>query len=179
MRQRRFIAAISLLFALSLTLSALAQSDAVDQAFTSVPEPIRAQLIERFRSMVKYESTERWDEFYDLLIKPRVESKEEFVDQRRKSAASQKEKWLIEFVPERVDREQPDWVKADYRIVGYAKVKERNCVVKRQGFVYAFLRDGEWYFSGYVIELTPSHSPPPPCLSEEGASTPIDAAPNN
>lgn len=128
--------------------------------------------------MVKYENTERWDELYELLIKPRVETKEEFVDQRRTNAASRQAKWLIEFVPQRVDQEQLERVKADYRIVGYAKVRERNCVVKRQGFVYAFLRDGEWYLSGYAIELTASHSPPPPCLSEEDASILIDAAPN-
>lgn len=156
-----------LLLILSLPIAVFGQADYWAQAFDSVPESVRPRLAERFRLMMEYERTQQWDMLYDFLVKRRLPSKESFIEQRRKAAASQQSDWFVEFVPANVDKEQIDIRRADYRITGYVKVRERGCIVRREGAVYAFLRDGEWYFSGYLIALTPSHSPPPPCLSED------------
>jgi hypothetical protein len=161
------ITAIYLLLYLTFPLSAMAQSDSMNEAFASVPAPLRTRLMERFRLMADSELTAKWGELYDLLIKPQVQSKEEFVEQRLKDSINQGQTWIVGFAPQKVDQEQPVGVTADYRIIGYAKVRERGCVVKRRGVIFAFLRDGEWYFSGFFIELTPSHTAPPPCLSDQ------------
>jgi hypothetical protein len=167
MRKLKLITATCLLLTLAHPLSATAQADSVDEAFASVSEPFRTRLVERLRLMAEFERAEQWDELYDLLIKPRDESKEAFIERRQRDSINQETKWLIEFVPQKVDQEKPDRSRADYRVVGYAKVRERGCVVKRRGVVYAFLRDGEWYYSGFLVELTPSHTVAPPCLSEQ------------
>lgn len=167
MRSQKLIVTICLLLILTPASTVAAQSDSWEEVFASVPEQLRVGLVERFRLLAEYERTERWGELYDLLIKPLDQSKESFVEQRRKDSSSRPERWLVEFVPTKVDKEQIEVTKADYRITGYAKVRAGGCVVKRGGTVYAFLRDGEWYFSGYLIELTPSHTPLPPCLGED------------
>ncbi len=167
MRTQKLGAVISLSLTLLFSSAAVGQSNSREQVFDSVPEPLRVRLIERLRLMAEYERTQQWEELYDLLEKRQIEGKESFVEQRRRNAANQKERWLIEFVPTSIDKERVEISKANYRITGYAKVRERGCIVKREGTVYAFLQDGEWYFSGYLIALKGSHSPPPPCLSEE------------
>lgn len=167
MREQRIGAVISLFLILLFSSAAVGQNNSWEQVFDSVPEHLRARLIERLRLMAEYERTQQWEELYDLLEKRRLESKESFVEQRRKNAATQQERWLIEFVPTGIDKEHRETSKADYRITGYVKVRERGCIVKREATVYAFLQDGECYFSGYLIALTGSHSPPPPCLRED------------
>jgi hypothetical protein len=168
MRKPKLGAVISIFLTLLFSSSAaVGQIDSWEQVFNSVPDPLRVRLIERFRLMAVYERTQQWEELYDLLEKSHIEGKESFVEQRRRNAANQKERWLIEFVPKSIDKEHIEMSKANYRITGYAKVRERRCIVKREGTVYAFLQDGEWYFSGYLIALTGSHSPPPPCLRED------------
>jgi len=167
MRKQYIITATCLFLILLSTLTVTGQTDSWERAFDSVPESLRPRLVERFRLMADYERIQQWDKLYDLLEKRRVPSKESFVEQRRNASSNQQLNWLVEFVPTNVDKEHIDISKADYRITGYAKVRERGCMVKREGTVYAFLQEGEWYFSGYLIALAPSHSPPPPCISED------------
>ncbi len=139
--------------------------DDEQKAFAAVPESVRARLLERFQLPVLYETTEQWDLLYDLLEPRYVKGKDEYVAQRRRNSLPSAEKWISGFVPEGTEGAYSTKLPADYKVVGYAKVKERGCLVKRKGFLYAFLQNGEWYFSGFIVELPTSHSPSAPCLS--------------
>jgi hypothetical protein len=143
-----------------------AAAQAEQKAFASVPETIRARLIERFQLLLFYETSEQWDHQYDLLESRYPRGKAEYVTQRQRNSSNPADKWIFDFVVESAEVGSDAKVPADYSLVGYAKVRERGCLVKRKGFVYAFLRSGEWYFSGFIVELPTSHAPPAPCLVE-------------
>jgi hypothetical protein len=163
--KRKTVSAVLCLILLGVCCApAAAQAD--QKAFASVPETIRVRLIERFQLLLFYETSEQWDRQYDLLESRYARSKEEYVAKRQRNSSNPADKWIFDFVVESAEVGDDAKVPADYRVVGYAKVRERGCLVKRKGFVYAFLRNGEWYFSGFIVELPTSHAPPAPCLSE-------------
>src|SRR5215468_1621226 len=146
MKNRIIMAPFYLILLCAISVLVGAQ-DNEQKAFSSVPESVRARLIERFQLFVLYETTEQWDLQYELL-EPRYEKgKDEYVALRRRNSLPSAEKWNFGFVPEGTEEGYNPQLLADYKVVGYAKVKERGCLVKRKGFVYAFLQNGEWYFS--------------------------------
>jgi hypothetical protein len=136
------------------------------KAFASVPEAVRARLQERFQLLVLYETTEQWGLLYELLEQRYAKGKEAYIALRRRNSLSSAEKWIFSFVPEGAKEAASPKLAADYRIEGYAKVRERGCLVKRRGFVYAFLQNGDWYFSDFIVELPLTHAPPAPCISQ-------------
>lgn len=142
-----------------------AQSDE-QKPFASIPESVRARLIQRFAMFVFYPTAEEWDLLYELGEPWNVEGKrkDNYVTQRRRSGS--KEKWFFGFIPERTEEASSAELPGAYKIIGYAKVQENGCLVKRKGFVHAVLRDGEWYFPEMILELPISHAPPAPCISE-------------
>lgn len=161
--KRKIVRAAFCLILLGVSFApAAAQAD--QKAFASVPETIRARLIERFQLFVLYETNEQWDRQYDLLESRYARGKDEYVAKRQRNSSNPADKWIFGFVVESAEVGSDANVAADYTVVGYAKVREMGCLVKRKGFVYAFLRNGEWYFSGYIVELPTSHAPPAPCL---------------
>ena len=163
MRRRTGIATFCLILFGVCSVSAAAQDD--QQAFASVPDPVRARLIDRFRLLVIYETSEQWDREYDLLVSRYARGKEEYVAQRRSNSPNPANKWIFAFIAEKTEDVSGSDLQADYKVVGYAKVKEGGCLVKRKGFAYAFLRNGDWYFSGFVVQLPMSHAPPAPCVT--------------
>jgi hypothetical protein len=165
MKKRNIILPFYLILLCAISILVGAQ-DNEQKAFSSVPESVRARLIERFQLLVLYETTEQWDLLYELLEPRYAKGKDEYVALRRRNSLRSAEKWIFGFVPERTEEGYTSKLPADYKVVGYAKVKERGCLVKRNGIVYAFLQNGEWYLSGFIVELATSHSPPAPCLSQ-------------
>jgi hypothetical protein len=164
MRRKNVSAAFCLILLGVVCAPTAAQGD--DQkAFASVPETIRPHLIERFQLLVLYEGGGQWDRQYDLLERRYAGDKDKYLAQRQRNSSNPKDKWIFDFVAEHVEVGYNDNVQANYKVIGYAKVQERGCLVKRKGFVYAFLRNGEWYFSGFIVELPTSHAPPVPCLT--------------
>jgi hypothetical protein len=163
MRGRTGIVTLCLILFGVFSVPATAQDD--QKAFASVPDAVRTRLIERFRLLVIYETGEQWDREYDLLESRYAKGKEEYVAQRHRNSANSATKWIFAFIAETTEDVSGSDLQADYKVVGYAKVKERGCLVKRKGFAYAFLRNGDWYFSGFIVELPTSHAPPAPCVS--------------
>lgn len=163
MPRRTGLATFCLILFSVFAVPAAAQDD--QKAFASVPDAVRARLIDRFRLLVIYETSEQWDREYDLLESRYASDKEEYVAKRRRSSPNPATKWIFAFIAEKTEDVSRSDLQADYKVVGYAKVEERGCLVKRNGFVYAFLRNGDWYFSGFIVDLPMSHAPPAPCVS--------------
>jgi hypothetical protein len=65
------------------------------------------------------------------------------------------ENWFMDFTPKSVDQKSNElYPRSDYRITGTVKLKDdtsRTWTTK--GYVYAQLRNGEWYFSGFDYAL--------------------------
>src|SRR4051812_9426693 len=130
---------------------ALAQEKDLENVFAPVKKELRTRLIERLQLLTEYDRTYQWDKAYDLLFGHIVEgrTREEYVIWQRE-VLGHYENWFMDFTPESVDQESNElYPHADYRITGTVKLNDHagsKWTTKR--YVYAQLRDGEWYFSG-------------------------------
>jgi len=156
---------------LLITFSGLvyAQSEEKD-VFAPVPESTRARLTERLKLLTEYERAGRWAEVYDMLISPWRGGKDMYLSERKRMALELRtpRQWFVDFTPQRVHNKYiyGSGVNAQWRIDGFATVRERGCLVRRWAAVYIAFRDNDWYFSDFLIELSKDNAPAKPCVDK-------------
>lgn len=137
---------------------ALGQSGGQTNLFDSVPEPLRDRFLERFNLSLEYERTGQWEKLYDLSAKVPQQfrpwkSKEEFI---KTSSDNPGGLVLLGFTSKEVIyvRGAEEWV-----IRGCGKWQKRGRDnasgakdIYYSGAVFAFYREGDWYFSPITID---------------------------
>ncbi len=138
--------------------------------FAPVPESSRARLIERLKLLTEYEREGRWAEMYDMVISPLRGGKDMYLSERKRMASELRtpRQWFVGFTPQRVHNKYNygSGAKAQWRIDGFATVREGGCLVRRWAAVYVAFRDYDWYFSGFMIELSKDDAPAKPCIDK-------------
>jgi hypothetical protein len=141
------------------TAQSSAQKSEPQKVFAPIKKELRAKIYERLRLFNEYERTRQFDKLYDLSFGRAVgrESKSEFIAWRQKTLTSKPENWFVDFIPESVDRKGDKlFVKSGYRIIGAALVRASDgSIYRAEGTIYARFREGEWYFSGFIISEGP------------------------
>ncbi len=124
-------------------------------ALKAVPEPLRAQLMERLNSYLEHESAGQYDQLYDLLYDQDV-SKEEFVKAREGADQKGIGIRLLKFTPTETtvleeEVEGPGGVGVSvvntYQIFGKAEVLRAGDRAKDRMFINARWQNSNWYFS--------------------------------
>jgi hypothetical protein len=139
----------------TVSSEAFAQNFNPQKLLAPIKKEFRANLSERLKLFIEYERTQQWDKLYDLSFGPAVEkqSKAEFVEWRSKTLSFKPQNWFVDFIPEFIDRRGDKiLVKSGYRIIGAALVRESDkSIDKSKAVIYARYRDGNWYFSGFIV----------------------------
>ena len=117
-----------------------------------VPEPLRAQLVERLALDVEYERTKQYDKLYELrFFRSTIhkdQTKEEFVRNSQIGDARGTNRRLIEFTPTAIQKIQDADGQDLYDIYGKATMCEMGELIKNPRVaISAKLQDGKWYFS--------------------------------
>jgi hypothetical protein len=107
------------------------------EALSSVPNEERVTLSKRLRSLIEVQSSEQWEKVYELLPKPKSETKDHFVSGRRKTTK------LEAFTPRNAAfiPTSNAWA-----ITGCATFRENQVIRVTSALTYAIKQDGEWYF---------------------------------
>lgn len=140
-----------LMVALLLAASAHGQ-DKEQKAFASIPEALRARLVERLELYVAYQQTQNYEKLYDLYseyTRTRIlkgQSREEFAAAFRKGDAEGKSIRMIKFTPTKAREATREGIDV-YSIYGKAKLCEQGEMVEKELVIDAELKDGDWYFS--------------------------------
>ena len=164
-----YILAACLLLFIIFSGRVYAQSERKD-VFAPVPEPSRARLIERLKLLTDHERAEHWAEIYDMLISPWSGGKDRYMLERKRMTRELRtpRQWFVDFTPQRVHDKYiyGRGEKAQWRIDGFATVREGGCEVHRWAAVYITFRDNDWYFSDFLIELPKDNAPIKPCVDK-------------
>lgn len=137
--------------------------------FESIPQPLRARLIERFKLLIQYRRTRRWEKLYELLSTEakRGRSKEEVVrDYRNHPGVAGTGYLLASFTPKFIaasNNADDEWI-----ISGCAKLK--GVSTRIDAFVIARREGNDWYFSD-VDALIPRDTDFKPCSHEARPSS--------
>jgi hypothetical protein len=159
----RFCTILCLALLFSFNNQAGGQSEGED-AFLSVPETQRTQLIERLHLLVEYQSQQQWGKLYDLLSVTFTEekSKEDFIRTF--------ERWydqglgvnLVDFTAKSIathdSSEENGWL----TISGCAKVKGASGIAEFHAALDARRENSDWYFTPINL-ITPVGDKPQPC----------------
>ena len=122
------------------------------RVFDAIPEPLRAQLVERLRLYVEYQRTRQYEGLYDLLSESTIaqvyrgQSRVEFVAAYQRADAEGRGTRLLEFTPTDTGKTVRDNVDI-YDIYGRAKLCEEGEIIEKQVVIQAQLQNGTWYFS--------------------------------
>jgi len=145
-----------LCFAFAVVLAgrvAYAQEGVSPQVLEPIPEPLRAQLVERLGLYVEYQRTKQYDKLYDLLSRSAIhtifkdQTKEEFLRAYRAGDAQRTSTRLIQFTPTAIQLVQGD-ASDVYVIYGTATISQMGDLTKKPRVaVTTQLQDGKWYFS--------------------------------
>lgn len=140
-------ALILVLFTLSVQARGREQS-----VFDVVPEPLRAQLIERLKLYVEYQRTRQYEKLYDLYSRTTIErvfknqTRDEFVLAFQKGDAERISVRIMDFSPTSVEKTTKE--NADlYNIYGKAKLCQQGEMVEGPVVIGAQLENGVWHFS--------------------------------
>lgn len=127
--------------------------------FDSVPESLRARLVERLNSLVRFQQTLQWDKLYELLYDTHGLGKEEYIKEQR---AYDRTRSLgpFDFSPIEVT-----FISAqDYWLIsgcGLWRVKGRDKYLWTS--IYAKSQNGDWYFTEAGLVVEESSNDPDPC----------------
>lgn len=153
--------AISFLIVSLFCITAYGQDNEQD-VFASVPTPLRARLVERFKMLVEYQRTQQWEKQYDLLsvAATQGDSKEDHVKRLQRWYAEGLGDILIDFTPKSANYESG--APFDAIIFGCAKLRKKKDVVELYASVEAYRENDDWYFSPIGI-VTSVGGKPKPC----------------
>ena len=149
-----------------LTMLCVSSSDAQCQGCPKIFAPVkysqRAQLSQRLKLAIEYESKQQWDKRYETLPKTRTrhaQTREEYLA----GAGGNAKPVFLDFIPA-YTVENPT-IDGDYAIYGCAKVQEKEQTESWQGVIYASLEEGEWSLS--EIHFGFKDNKPAPCTPEQ------------
>jgi len=150
---------ITFLLAFVLVIFAPAHSQTkeqkrVEKVFASVPQNLRAGLIERLQLYVEYERTQQYEKLYDLSLEsvgvPITLDREAYVEATKKGIAKGYLSILLKFKPTWVidlSVESENLVR--YHISGISKeMDHKGKVYERETAIEVRWINGDWYFSG-------------------------------
>lgn len=129
----------------ALAAVCVAQNSFKRGAFDTVPENLKAKLVERLSSYVDDYRSERWDHLYDLIAYDfNVGTREEFVKSRRSDPRLTDV--LLDFSPRQTFYDQPN----QWEIAGCSKWRNRG---ELAAAVFAIREKDEWHFSTIALYL--------------------------
>lgn len=139
------------MFALLLTvfficLSLDGKTMAQENAFASVPDNLRARLIERLQLLVDYQRNRQWSNHYDLLVSDITDkiSKENYIKEQQRLDAEKLGDVLVDFKVQTAT--YATGAPFDVYIRGCGVFRQGNRTVKLQSGLEAYREKGDWYF---------------------------------
>lgn len=123
--------------------------------FAPVPISVRAQLIKRLNLYIKYQRTQEYVKWSELLSDSSFQdqkrpSKEEYLKYQQEMIAKNSRNRLLKFTPQFI-KYVPDL--GAYEIQGRARFGEKGESVEVERTIYAWLQNNDWYFSGLMMTL--------------------------
>lgn len=164
MKQVLLIKCLSLAFAL---IAFSGWKFGQEQPFRSVPESIRARLVERLNLLNKYQKDKKWEDLYSLLSTTVIQdlSKEDYVriNSHHYNNLAPDDLILnfrpIDTVAQELSAQAGWWV-----IYGCAELRKKGRSVWYQASVEAHREEGDWYFSEIGV-ISPLDGKPTSCAN--------------
>jgi hypothetical protein len=128
------------------------------QLYSSVPQQLRARLLERLDLYVEYQRNKKYDKLYDLFYDEAIatafkgQDKAEFVAVYKKGDDQNKSVRLLAFAANRVEKVDEDGTEV-YKIYGDAKLHEQGEAAEKHMVIRAKFQKGDWYFSAPATVL--------------------------